>query len=96
MVGLAVLATAGVATAAGPGYGLAGNANCPVYSKVNFTPEQRVRWQEGRVNRWNHPTAPGPRIGFRGGKGYAPGHHRGGHGPNHGVPGRGFTSGPRF
>jgi hypothetical protein len=95
MVGLAVLATAGVAAAAGPGYGSAGNANCPVYSKVNFTPEQRVRGQV-RENRWRHPVAPGPRVGFRGGKGYAPGHHRGGQGPYYGVPGRGFTPGPRF
>ena len=96
LAGLAIVATAGAAVAAGPGYGFARNANCPVYNQVNRTPEQRARWNDVRENRRRNAAAPGPRIGFRDGGGYAGGYNRGWQVPCYGGPGRGMAPGPRF
>ena len=53
MVGLALLAMAGVAVAAGPGYGFGRNVNCPNgYNQLNLTPEQKTKLTELQEKQW--------------------------------------------
>ena len=53
MVGLALIALAGLAVAAGPGYGLGGNVNCPSgIDRLNLTPEQKTKLGELQEKHW--------------------------------------------
>jgi zinc resistance-associated protein len=52
MVGLALVAIGGVAVAAGPGYGIGRNANCPGFNQFNLTPEQRTKMTELQEKQW--------------------------------------------
>jgi len=53
MVGLALVAIAGVAVAAGPGYGFRGSVNCPFgYNQLNLTPEQKTKLSELQEKNW--------------------------------------------
>lgn len=52
MVGLALVAMTGVAVAAGPGYGVGMNADCPRYSQLNLTPEQKTKLNELKEKHW--------------------------------------------
>jgi Spy/CpxP family protein refolding chaperone len=53
MVGLALIALAGLAVAAGPGYGLGRNANCPGgIERLNLTPEQKTKLGELQEKHW--------------------------------------------
>lgn len=53
MVGVALLTMAGVAVAAGPGYGFGRNVNCPDgYNYLNLTPEQKTKLTELNEKQW--------------------------------------------
>ena len=53
MVGLALIALAGSAVAAGPGYGLGRKANCPAgMDRLNLTPEQKTKLGELKEKHW--------------------------------------------
>ena len=53
MVGLALIALAGFAVAAGPGYGLGRNVNCPGgIDRLNLTPEQKTKIGELQEKHW--------------------------------------------
>ena len=53
MMGLALIALAGSAIAAGPGYGFVGNPNCPAGpDRLNLTPEQKTKLGELQEKHW--------------------------------------------
>jgi hypothetical protein len=85
MAGLALISMSGVAAAAGPGYGLARNTDCPRLKGT--TVEQRVQLNRAQERRWRNLSAPGFRNGKEMGKFQASWR---GHGN-----GRGQGSGPR-
>jgi hypothetical protein len=71
VAGLALMTMTGVAAAAGPGYGLARNTDCPVYKQraaVNWTGYNRLQ-----ERRWRNTNAPG----FQNGRGMGYGPHSG-------------------
>jgi zinc resistance-associated protein len=52
-VGLALVALAGSALAAGPGYGFGKNVNCPAgMNRLNLTPEQKTKFTELQEKHW--------------------------------------------
>ena len=53
MTGLALIALAGSAVAAGPGFGFGGNPNCPAgMDRLNLTPEQKTKLGELQERHW--------------------------------------------
>jgi zinc resistance-associated protein len=53
MVALALVAMAGLAVAAGPGFGSGGYGNCPQgYNQLNLTPEQKTKLTEMQEKHW--------------------------------------------
>jgi zinc resistance-associated protein len=53
MVGLSLIALAGLAVAAGPGYGMGGDGNCPAgMNQLNLTPEQKTKFGELQEKHW--------------------------------------------
>ncbi len=53
MIGLALIALAGVAFAAGPGYGWGRNEKCPaIGNRLNLTPEQKTKLGELQEKHW--------------------------------------------
>ena len=53
MIGLALIALAGSAVAAGPGSGFGGNPNCPAgMDRLNLTPEQKTKLGELKEKHW--------------------------------------------
>ena len=53
MVGLALIAMAGLAVAAGPGFGFGDKGNCPAgMNRLNLTPEQKTKLGELQETHW--------------------------------------------
>jgi Spy/CpxP family protein refolding chaperone len=53
IIGVALIALAGSAVAAGPGFGMGGNANCPAgMNQLNLTPEQQTKLGELKEKHW--------------------------------------------
>jgi Spy/CpxP family protein refolding chaperone len=53
VIGLAIAALTGTAFAAGPGYGMGKNANCPAWGdRLNLTPDQKTKLGDLREKHW--------------------------------------------